>query len=149
MVWTTSSNGWRENGCQEHAFDTNFIGVGEKGMQCVLYGKYSLWKKPFSRLRVSVPRDRFLLEVPKIHHIGGGTTPGFVREDFGQDFSRFERDDLDEHVCFWSFFLLVLVFSFKRSQYIDLYPPVCHLFETPLRSCSMRRARCLGFFPPQ
>jgi hypothetical protein len=76
-----------------------------KGTHCVLYGKYSFCKKPFSRLRVSGPKRRFFAWGIK-NSSCGHTALGLLGKDFGQGFSGFERDDLDENVCFWSFFLL-------------------------------------------
>src|SRR5207248_4084699 len=94
---------------QGHAFGTSCTGVGKKACSVCCMGSIRFGRNPFSRLRVFVPRDRFSLGVPK-NSSCGGTTPGLLGKDFGEDFSGFERDDLDEHVCLWSFFLLGLVF---------------------------------------
>jgi hypothetical protein len=57
-----------------------------ENMQCVLYGKYSF------------PDTDFCLGYQKF--IMWAHNAGFVRERFRTDFSGFERDDLNEHVCF-------------------------------------------------
>ena len=143
-----------ENGSQGHAFDASFTGVGEKACSVLCMGSIRFGRKPFSHLRVSVPRDRFLLGGTK-NSSCGHITPGLLGKDFGQDFSGFERDDLDEHVCFLEFLPSGACFSFKRSQYIDLHLLVCHLLKPRFghaiyaRSLSSSQAKCLGrfFFP--
>jgi hypothetical protein len=58
-----------ENGSQGHAFGVSFTGMREKRKHevCAVWEAFA---KPFSRLRVSVSRDRFLHGEPKIHHVG-------------------------------------------------------------------------------
>jgi hypothetical protein len=88
-----------ENGSQGHAFGATFTGVEKKKFQCALYGKHSLCKETLLT-PTCLRSERQIFAWGTQNSSCGHTTPGLLGKDFGQEFSGFERDDLDEHVYF-------------------------------------------------
>jgi hypothetical protein len=141
-----------ENGSQGHAFGTSFTGVGEKKyVVCAVWEVFASGRNPSHAYVFPFPGTDFCLGIK--NSSCGHTTPGLLGKDFGRDFSGFERDDLDEHVCFWSFFLLGLVFHSSVANTL-----ICTRWSATFlkphfglaiyaRSLSSSRARCLFFSP--
>lgn len=134
MVWTASSNGRREMPLKTDLKGTPASQAWEKKHAvCAVWEVFAFGRNSSHAYVFPFPETDFCLGYQKFimwaHNAGLG-------KDFGQDFSGFERDDLDEHVCFWSFFLLGLVFSPSVANTL-----ICTrrsaTFLTPLRSCHL------------
>jgi hypothetical protein len=112
VVWTASSNGWREMPLKTDLKGTHLVPASQvwekKHAACAVWEVFALEETLLTPTCFRSQRQVFAWGTK--NSSCGHTTPGLLGKDFGQDFSGFERDDLDEHVCFWSFFLLGLVF---------------------------------------
>jgi hypothetical protein len=138
VVWTASSNGWREMPLKTDLKGTIWCQLHRCGKEHAVCGVWEVFALEETLLTPTCFRSqRQIFAWGTKNSSCGHITPGLLGKDFGQDFSGFERDDLDEHV-FLEFLPSGACFFSKHSQYIDLHPPVCHLFNPASVMPSMR-----------